>query len=274
MRPSFDRIPTRHGKALDGLRRAGAIARDVLVKTATMIQPGITTGEVDRFVAAEIKAHGAVSAFYQYRGMNGPFPGYLCISINEEVVHGIGGPRVIQPGDVVKIDVGVIYDGWVGDNAMTVPVPPVALDVERLLAATEDSLEIAIDHARDGLMMGDLSHSVEAYVTRYGLSVVKEYVGHGVGRKLHEEPQVPNFGHKGAKPRLRAGMCLAIEPMVNLGVEETVTLADGWTVVTKDRKASAHFEHMVLITKDGPEVLTQRDRVTQPLVPVRDRTIA
>lgn len=274
MRPSFDRIPTRHGKALDGLRRAGGIARDVLVKTATMIQPGVTTGEIDKFVASEIKAHGAVSAFYQYKAGRVPFPGYLCISINEEVVHGIGGPRVIQPGDIVKIDVGVIYDGWVGDNAMTVPVPPVAPDVEKLLAATEDALEIAIDWARDGLMLGDLSHSVENYVTRYGLSVVKEYVGHGVGRKLHEEPQVPNFGIKGTKPRLRAGMTLAIEPMVNLGVDSTETLADGWTVVTSDRKPSAHFEHMVLITKGEPEVLTARDRVTKPLVPVRDRTVA
>lgn len=250
------------------------MARDVLLKAAAMVEPGITTGEIDRAVAADIKRRGAVSAFLGYRGARGPFPGHICISINEEVVHGIGGNRVIQPGDIVKIDVGVIYDGWVGDNAMTVPVPPVSEDIRRLLAATEDSLEIAIDWARDGLMLGDLCHSVEAYVKRWNLTVVRDFVGHGVGRKLHEEPQVPNYGTKGAKPRLRAGMTLAIEPMVNLGIEQTKTLADGWTVITMDRKPSAHYEHMVLITHGDPEILTPRDRLNPPLVSPLTRAVA
>lgn len=272
---SFDRIPTRHGKALDGLRRAGGLARDVLLKAAEMVKPGVTTGEIDQFVAAEIRRLGATSAFLNYRGGGPrPFPGHICISINEEVVHGIGSKREIKPGDIVKIDVGIIKDGWVGDNALTVPVAPIDPDVQRLLSATEDALEIAIDWARDGLMLGDLCHSVENYVQRFDLTVVREFVGHGVGRKLHEEPQVPNYGVKGTKPRLREGMTLAIEPMVNLGVGTTEILADGWTVVTSDRKPSAHYEHMVLITKGEPEVLTARPRINPPLTQPLDRTVA
>jgi methionyl aminopeptidase len=170
--------------------------------------------------------------------------------------------------------VGLHYGGWVGDNALTVPVPPIAEDVQRLLSATEDALEVAIDHARDGLMLGDLCHSVEAYVRRFGLSVVQDYVGHGVGRKLHEEPQVPNYGVKGAKPRLKAGMTLAIEPMINLGTDRTKTLADGWTVVTTDRKPSAHYEHVVLVTRGEPEVLTMRDRINPRLTEKLDRHTA
>lgn len=271
---SFDRIPTRHGKGLDGIRRACALARDILLKAAAMVEPGITTAEIDRFVASEIKAQGATSAFFNYRVGNKRFPGHICIGFNDEVVHGIGSDRAVQPGDIIKIDVGIEKDGWIGDNALTVPVPPISEDVQRLLSATEDSLEIAIDWARDGLMLGDLCHSVENYVHRFGLSVVRDYVGHGVGRKLHEEPQVPNYGIKGAKPRLRAGMTLAIEPMINLGVEQTQTLADGWTVVTVDRKPSAHYEHVVLITDGEPEVLTSRPRINPPLTEPLNRTVA
>lgn len=270
----FDRIPTRHGKALDGLRRANSLARDILLKAAALVEPGVTTGEIDRFVAAELKAAGAVSAFLGYRAGKKVFPGHICIGVNEEVVHGIGGPRAIQAGDIVKIDVGLHKDGWVGDNALTIPVPPTPPDVQRLLSATEDALEIAIDWARDGLMLGDLCHSVESYVRRFQLSVVRDYVGHGVGRKLHEEPQVPNYGTRGAKPRLRAGMTLAIEPMINLGGEATETLADGWTVVTLDRKPSAHYEHVVLVTTGDPEILTARNRVNPPLTHPLSRAVA
>jgi methionyl aminopeptidase len=271
---SFDRIPTRHGKGLDGIRRAAALARDILLKAAAMVEPGITTAEIDRFVAAEIKAQGATSAFYNYKVGNKRFPGYICIGFNEEVVHGIGSDRKIQPGDIIKIDVGIEKDGWIGDNALTVPVPPISADVQRLLSATEDSLEIALDWAREGVMLGDLCHSVENYVSRFGLTVVRDYVGHGVGRKLHEEPQVPNYGIKGAKPRLRAGMTLAIEPMINLGVEQTMTLSDGWTVVTMDRKPSAHYEHMVLITEGEPEILTARPRLNPALTQPLNRSVA
>lgn len=252
---SAGRIPIRHGAQQEGIRKAGGVARDVLLKVAAQVSAGCTTGEIDRLAAAEIKARGARSAFLGYRG----FPGHICISINEEVVHGIGGPRVIQDGDVVKIDIGVVYDGWVGDNALTVPVGTVPVETLRLLAATEESLAVAITHARDGAMLGDLCHSVEAHVKKFGFTVVREFVGHGVGRKLHEEPQVPNYGTPGARPRLRAGMTLAIEPMVNLGTEKTRILSDGWTVITQDRRPSAHYEHMVLITTGEPEVLTWRE---------------
>ncbi|MEM0897360.1 MAG: type I methionyl aminopeptidase [Verrucomicrobiota bacterium] len=251
-------IPIRRGKPVEMMRASGALARDILLATGEQIREGATTGEVDLFAADLIKKHGVKSAFLNYRG----FPGNICISVNEEVVHGIGSDRVIQSGDIVKIDVGIVRDGWVGDNAMTVPVGEIDPQTHRLLFATEESLEVAIDHARDGVMLGDLSHSVEATAVKFGYTVVREFVGHGVGRKLHEEPQVPNYGEKGAKPRLRAGMILAIEPMINLGTASVKILADDWTVVTRDGKPSAHFEHTVLITKGDPEVLTPRPRTT------------
>lgn len=252
-----DRIPRKHKPQQDAMRRACGMARDILLKTAEQVQAGITTLEVDRFAASEMKARGCTSAFLGYRG----FPGNICISLNEEIVHGIGGPRVIQDGDIVKIDIGVYHDGWVGDNALTVPVGKVSKEVLRLLAATEESLHIACNHARDGEMLGTLCHSVEAHVKQYGFTVVREFVGHGVGRKLHEEPQVPNYGEKGARPRLRAGMTLAIEPMINLGVAKSRVLSDGWTAITQDKKPSAHYEHVVLVTEGEPEILTWRERM-------------
>lgn len=254
---SGNRIPIRHGAQQQGIRRACQKARDVLLEAAGLVQVGITTGEVDRAAASAIKASGCTSAFLGYRG----FPGTICISINEEVVHGIGGPRVIQDGDVVKIDVGVYYDGWVGDNALTVPVGNVDQATLKLLAATEESLMVAADHARDGEMLGTLCWSVENHVKQYGFTVVRDFVGHGVGRKLHEEPQVPNYGKRGERPRLKAGMTLAIEPMINLGGEKTRILADGWTVIATDRKPSAHYEHVVLVTDGEPEILTARGRM-------------
>ena len=254
---SGNRIPIRHGAQQQGIRKACQKARDVLLEAAGLVQAGITTGEVDRAAAAAIKASGCTSAFLGYRG----FPGTICISINEEVVHGIGGPRVIQDGDVVKIDVGVYYDGWVGDNALTVPVGNVDQATLKLLAATEESLLVAASHARDGEMLGTLCWSVENHVKQYGFTVVRDFVGHGVGRKLHEEPQVPNYGKRGERPRLKAGMTLAIEPMINLGAEKTRILADGWTVIATDRKPSAHYEHVVLVTDGEPEILTARGRM-------------
>jgi methionyl aminopeptidase len=251
------RIPIRHGKQREGIRRAAGMARDILIETAAEVCEGKTTGEIDRFSAALMAKKGCKSAFLGYRR----FPGNICISVNEEVVHGIGGPRVIQDGDVVKIDVGIQFDGWIGDNALTVPVGNVAEETLRLLAATEESLLVAADHARDGWMLGDLCASVEEHVVPFGFSVVREFVGHGVGRKLHEEPQVPNYGRKGQRPRLKDGMTLAIEPMVNLGTPNTRILQDNWTVITTDRKPSAHYEHMVMVSKDEPEILTARKRM-------------
>lgn len=251
------KIPIRHGAQQQGIRVACQLARDILLETADQVRAGITTGEIDRFAAAVMKARGCKSAFLGYR----KFPGHICISINEEVVHGIGGPRLIQEGDIVKIDVGIEYQGWIGDNALTVPVGEVDRETLRLMAATEESLHVAIKFARDGWMLGDLCHSVENHVSQYGFTVVREFVGHGVGRKLHEEPQVPNYGQKGARPRLKAGMTLAIEPMINLGTAKTRILADEWTVVTLDRRPSAHYEHVVLVTEAEPEILTLRKRM-------------
>jgi methionyl aminopeptidase len=250
-------IPLRGPSQQEGLRRAGAVARDVLLKTCSQVSAGITTLEIEKIATAEIKACGAKSAFLGYRN----FPANTCISVNEEVVHGIGGPRVIRDGDIVSVDVGVFFDGWVGDNALTVPVGNVDPATLRLLAVTEESLHVAISHAVDGGSLGTLCHSVEDHVTKFGFTVVRELVGHGVGRKLHEEPQVPNYGTPGERPRLKAGMVLAIEPMINRGKGPTRTLADKWTVITQDREPSAHFEHMVLITKAAPEILTWRERM-------------
>jgi methionyl aminopeptidase len=253
-------IPIRKGNEIERMRVACGLARDILLQCSEAVQPGVTTAQIDAFAADLMAQADCKSAFLGYRG----FPGHICISVNEEVVHGIGGPRVMQFGDVVKIDVGIVKDGWVGDNAITVPVGQIPLEVQKLLFVTEESLEIGISHAKDGAMLGDLCASIERCVVDHGLTVVREYVGHGVGRRLHEEPQIPNYGNPGARPRLRAGMILAIEPMVNMGVARTKTLADGWTVVTADRRPSSHFEHTILVTTGEPEILTPRPRITQP----------
>ena len=253
-------IPIRKGRQLDYMRQAGETAAEILQLTAKEIRPGVTTREVDEAAAQFIAERNCTSAFLGYRG----FPGHICISLNEEVVHGIGGDRVIQYQDIVKIDVGIVKDGWVGDNAMTVPVGSISPEAEQLLFATEESLQVAISHARDGVRLSQLCASVEKCSAEYGFTVVKEFVGHGVGKKLHEEPQVPNHWDRrsmGKGPRLRAGMILAIEPMVNAGGAAVRVLEDKWTVETADRSLSAHFEHTVLVTADEPEILTPRGRM-------------
>ena len=255
-------IPIKRGKQIEKMREAGRLACDILKRLAAMCAEGVTTRDVDQAAARMMAEAGCRSAFLGYKN----FPGNICISINQEVVHGIGGPRRIRPGDIVKIDCGVIKDGWHGDNAITVPIPPVSEEVENLLAVTEDSLFVAIEHARAGKRLGDLCASVERHVTTEGYTVVRDLVGHGVGRRLHEDPQVPNYGEPGKGPVLRPGMTLAIEPMVNEGTHEVKQLSDGWTVVTKDGALSAHFEHTVLITKGDPEILTPRERTASKLV--------
>jgi methionyl aminopeptidase len=253
-------MPVYRGKQLDGMRAACGLARDILLESSSRIEPGITTGAVDEFAAQLMRKSGCISAFLGYQQSGGTaFPGNVCISVNEEIVHGIGGPRVIQPGDIIKLDVGIIHNGWVGDNALTVPVGVVDPEILRLLKVTEEALHIAIDFAREGVLLGDLCASVDQHVSKHELAVVREFVGHGVGKKLHEPPQVPNYRPETNLPRLKAGMILAIEPMVNLGVAGIKLLDDDWTVVTADGKASSHFEHTVLITKDEPEVLTWRE---------------
>ncbi len=236
----------------DAMRLAGRVAARVLHTVARMIAPGVTTRELDLYARDLMEQNKARSAFLGYRG----YPGYTCISVNEEVVHGIPGDRVIQLGDVVSIDVGVFVDGWVGDNATTVLVGVTDPRVIQLVRTAEASLQAGIAKAVSGGRLGDVSHAIEATIRPQKFSVVREFVGHGVGRSLHEDPQIPNYGPAGQGPKLRPGMTLAIEPMVNLGGAEVLTLADGWTVVTRDRKPSVHVEHTVAVTDNGPEILT------------------
>ena len=254
------RIPIKSPREIAFMRAAGTIAAQILQALAQAVVPGRSTGEIDRLAAELMRQHDCKSAFLGYRG----FPGYVCISVNEEVVHGIGGARRIQPGDIVKIDVGIIKCGFIGDNATTVAVGDVPLETRRLLAATEQALFVAIQQARAGRKLADLCGSVEAFVVPFGFTVVREFVGHGVGRRLHEEPQVPNYRPQGKSPTLMPGMTLAIEPMVNAGVSSVRILNDGWTVITDDRKPSAHFEHTVLVTHGDPEILTWRPREALP----------
>lgn len=254
------KIPIKSEAEIRKMRIAGEAASEVLQATAKAIQPGRTTAEIDAYAAELIKERGGAPTFLGYR----QFPGNICISINEEVVHGIGNQRRIQPGDIVSIDIGVTKDGWIGDNAVTVPVGPITPETRRLLVATEEALFEAIDYAREGERLADLCGSVESFVRKHGFTVVRDLVGHGVGKKLHEKPEVPNYRPLKRTPRLLAGMILAIEPMVNAGVGEVDWLEDGWTVVTRDRKPSAHFEHTVLVTKGDPEILTWRPRTALP----------
>jgi methionyl aminopeptidase len=249
-------IPIKSERETEKMRVACRAASDVLDRVSSLVRPGVTTGEVDQAAADYMAELGCKSAFLGYRG----FPGQICISVNEEVVHGIGGPRRIQYGDIVKLDIGVIKDGWVGDTATTVPVGIIDEKVQRLLVVTESTLDLAITHAQNGRRLGDLCAAIEDEVVANGYTVVREFVGHGVGRKLHEEPQVPNYGRRGSGPKLKPGMTIAIEPMVNMGTSGVRVLGDKWTVVTLDSKPSAHFEHTVLITKGEPEILTWRKR--------------
>lgn len=255
------RIHYRKGDEIDAMRRAGHVAAEILQECARLVKVGVSTGEIDSAAAEFMKERNCRSAFLGYRG----FPGQICISLNEEVVHGIGSPeRIIGEGDLVKIDVGVITeDGWVGDNALTVPAGEVSKEARSLMYATEECLEIAIGNAYAGRRLAEMCQSVEDCASEYGFTVVREMVGHGVGRDLHEEPQVPNYWDRftmGVGPKLAPGMILAVEPMINAGVPEIRILSDKWTVITEDRKLSAHYEHTVLITDGEPEILTPRAR--------------
>jgi methionyl aminopeptidase len=257
------KVPIRKGAELDALREAGHTAAKVLELTAACVRPGVTTKDVDSAAAQFMADHGCRSAFLGYRG----FPGQICISLNSEVVHGIGRKeRLIQNGDIVKIDVGIVKNGWIGDNAMTVPVGVIRPEVHQLLRVTEESLAVAVSHAVAGGPLKTLCASVDTFVRRYGYAVVRQFVGHGVGRKLHESPEVPNFDSGKLKLRLEPGMVLAIEPMVNVGTGDVNILSDRWTAVTRDGKASSHFEHTVVVTDSGAaEILTPRPRLTAPL---------
>ncbi|HEY2711945.1 MAG TPA: type I methionyl aminopeptidase [Chthoniobacterales bacterium] len=240
------------------MRQACRTASEVLDRVSEIIRPGVSTKEIDQAAADLMAEAGVRSAFLGYRLGHRVFPGHICISLNDEIVHGIGSQRRVQYGDIVKLDIGVVQDGWVGDTAATIAVGMIDERIERLLEVTQSALQRAIGQACAGARLGDLCAVIEEEAVHHHFSVVREFVGHGVGRKLHEEPQVPNYGKRGSGPRLKPGMTLAIEPMVNLGSPDVRLLDDGWTVCTADGLPSAHFEHTVLITKDEPEILTWR----------------
>jgi methionyl aminopeptidase len=237
---------------LEKMRRAGRIAAEVCADLAAGVEPGVTTAELDRRAAALIGQRGAKSAFLGYRG----FPGTICVSVNEEVVHGVPGPRRIRVGDIVSLDVGVVHDGFFGDTATTVMVGVTDPEVVRLVAVAREALAAGIRMAREGNRLSDISAAIEGVARAAGFAVVRDFVGHGIGRAMHEEPQIPNFGPPGRGPVLKAGMTLAIEPMINLGAAEVEVLADRWTVVSRDRRPSAHMEHTVAVGAAAAEVLT------------------
>lgn len=242
---------------LEVMHRANQIVARVLGELVEMVRPGISTGELDDHAEARVGELGGEPAFKGYRG----FPASLCVSLNEEIVHGIPSHgRRIAPGDVVSMDLGVKLEGFYGDSATSVGVPPVDVEVSRLLQVTKEALHRAIEQCHVGNRVGDISHAVQSHVEQAGFSVVRDFVGHGIGSVLHEDLQIPNFGKAGVGERLRAGMVLALEPMVNMGDAEVEILEDRWTAVARDRKPSAHFEHSVAVTDDGPWVLSAPSR--------------
>ena len=238
---------------IEKMRTSGRIVAEVLKELKGAIRPGISTEELCRLAEVGIAEKEAVPAFKGYRG----FPKSLCISLNEEVVHGIPSPRrKMKKGDIVSLDVGVLFQGYFGDAAITVPIGNISPQAQQLMEVTEKVLYLGIEKAQMGNFLFDISHAIQSYVESFGFSVVRAFVGHGIGTSLHEDPQVPNFGLPGRGPRLKEGMVLAIEPMVNEGCSEVEVLEDNWTVVTADRALSAHFEHTIVITHRGPEILT------------------
>jgi methionyl aminopeptidase len=247
---------------LEKMHRAGLLVWEALQQMRTMVKPGISTKELDEFAENYTISHHAKPAFKGYRG----YPGSVCTSINDEVVHGIPSPaRKVREGDILSMDFGVVLDGYYGDAALTVPVGKIAPEREKLLRVTRESLERGIEKIRAGNRLGDISSAVQSWVEKNGYSVVREFVGHGIGTKMHEDPQLPNYGTPGQGPRLQEGMVLAIEPMVNTGSPAVKVLDDDWTAVTADGSDSAHFEHTVAVTANGPWILTRPREATGPV---------
>ncbi|HJY86453.1 MAG TPA: type I methionyl aminopeptidase [Candidatus Acidoferrales bacterium] len=246
---------------LEKMHRAGLIVWDVLTGLREIVRPGATTMDLEKFAARRTAEHGARPAFKGYLG----YPCVLCTSVNDEIVHGIpSASRGLKEGDIVSLDFGVEFEGYYADAAVTLPVGKIRPELETLLRVTRESLDRAIDKVRPGNRLGDVSAAVQEWVERHRFSVVREFVGHGIGTKMHEEPQLPNYGDPGRGPRLQEGMVLAIEPMVNAGRPEVKVLQDKWTAVTADGSYSAHFEHTVAVTSNGPWVLTRPREVTGP----------
>jgi methionyl aminopeptidase len=242
---------------LEKMRAANQLVARILDELAAMVAPGVSTADLDAAAEKKVRAAGAEPAFKGYRG----YPSTLCASVNDQVVHGIPNPRPLQSGDIVSLDMGVKLDGYFGDSAITVPIGTVDDDVKRLLRVTQEALAQGIAQVRIGGRISDIGHAIQRHVEAQGFSVVREFVGHGIGAALHEEPQIANYGEPGRGPRLAEGMTLAIEPMVNMGRAAVRVLPDGWTAVTKDGSLSAHFEHTVAVTRNGPDVLTAREPV-------------
>ncbi len=243
-------------REIELMRKASAIVAEALLAIKRFVSPGITTKDIEQIAEDVIRTRGGRPAFKGYRG----YPASVCVSVNDTVVHGIPSSReVLKSGDIVSVDLGVIYKGYIGDAAITLPVGEISPEARRLLEVTEKALYIGIDKARVNNRVSDISHAIQSFVESNGYSVVRSFVGHGVGKSLHEDPQIPNFGPPGKGPKLKSGMTIAIEPMVNVGRYEVKVMDDGWTAKTVDGSLSAHFEHTVLIKKKGPEILTKLD---------------
>ena len=246
-------ITIKSANEVDILRKAGKILSSIVIQLQSSLTSGMSTKDIDLKAEELVRQNKVTAAFKGYHS----FPGVACISVNEVVVHGIPDKRIIKNGDIVSLDMGIIYKGYYSDTAVTVPVGDVSPEIRRLLEVTRASLFLGIEQARPGNRLSDISFAVQSFVEMHGFSVVRDFVGHGIGRALHEEPEIPNYGRAGQGPILQEGMVFAIEPMVNMGTHRTKTLSDGWTVVTEDGKPSAHFEHTIVITANGPEILTQ-----------------
>ena len=250
-------ITIKSPREMEAMRLAGKITAAARAFAGEMVKPGVTTQEIDKAVRQFIKQQGAVPSFLGYNG----FPGSCCISVNDEVIHGIPGKRVLKEGDIVSIDVGAYIGGYHGDCAATFACGEISDEAKRLIEVTEQSFYEGLRYAKEGCRVSDISAAVQRYVEKEGFSIVREYVGHGIGRNLHEAPEVPNYGEPGRGPRLLRGMTLAVEPMVNAGTAAIQNMSDGWTVKTKDGKYSAHYENTILITEGDPELLTDPKKV-------------
>jgi methionyl aminopeptidase len=251
--PEYERIILKSPQEIEKMRHSNRIVAEVLEEMKLAAKPGVTTGELDKLAQALLAKRNARSAFKGYNG----YPAALCTSVNEEVIHGIPSERALREGDILGLDFGVIYEDYYGDAAITLPIGRISAEAERLLRVAEEALYLGIDRARPRNRLLDISAAIQRHVESHGFSVVRDFVGHGIGKHLHEKPQVPNFGDAGQGVRLKPGMTLAIEPMINAGSYEVMVLEDGWTAVTKDKSLSAHFEHSVAVTEDGPYILSK-----------------
>ena len=253
-----ERIAIKSRREIEKMRGIGRATAEILLELRERVRPGVTTGQLDEIAAKALGKRGLKSPFLGYApGGVAPYPAVLCVSVNEVIVHGIPGPRELREGDILSLDFGVETHGWHGDTAVTIAVGEITLEAKKLVETTYDALLKGIEQMAPGNRLSDVGHAVQCRAEKEGYGVVRQFVGHGIGRQMHEPPQVPNYGRPGRGPRLREGMVFAIEPMVNIGTEKVRVLKDGWTAVTEDGQLSAHFEHTVLITGNGPEVLTR-----------------